>query len=89
MDLKIEKVDDLTFTIFTGKNGDPNQPVPWADFDAYLAGQWGLMASPTWLDAVDGRPVAGRPAGRHRARSSSRATPRATASSSPATRTTG
>ena len=32
MDLKIEKVDDLTFTIFTGKNGDPAQPVPWADF---------------------------------------------------------
>ena len=27
MDLKIEKVDDMTFTIFTGKGGDPNQPV--------------------------------------------------------------
>ena len=26
MELKIEKVDDFTFTIFTGKNGDPNSP---------------------------------------------------------------
>ena len=29
MELKIEKVDDMTFTIFTGKGGDPDQPVPW------------------------------------------------------------
>ncbi len=54
----------MTFTIFTGKNGDPNQPVPWADFAAYLAGQWGLMASPTWLDAVDADPtMAAQPVG--------------------------
>ena len=52
MDLKIEKLDDMSFTIFTGKNGDPNTPVPWPDFDAYLAGQWGLIGSPTWLEAV-------------------------------------
>ena len=64
MDLKIEKVDDLTFTIFTGKNGDPNQPVPWADFATYLAGQWGMMASPTWLDEVVADPsAAARPVG--------------------------
>jgi len=50
--LKIEQTDDLTFTIFTGKNGDPAAPLPWPGFDAYLAGQWGLIASPTWLDAV-------------------------------------
>ena len=29
LELKIEKVDDITFTIYTGKNGDPDQPVPW------------------------------------------------------------
>jgi peptide/nickel transport system substrate-binding protein len=64
MQLKIEKVDDLTFTIFTGKNGDPNKPVPWLDFNAYLAGQWGFMASPTWLEEVKTNPeAAARPVG--------------------------
>ncbi len=51
--LVIERVDDLTFTIATGFNGDPNQPVSWPGLDAYLTGQWGLIASPTWLEAVD------------------------------------
>ncbi len=41
MDLKIEKVDDMTLKIYTGKGGDPNQPVSWPDFDAYLAGAMG------------------------------------------------
>ncbi len=50
---KIEKVDDMTFTIFTGKDGDPAQPLPWPGFDFYLTGQLGLIASPTWLKAVD------------------------------------
>ncbi len=50
-ELLIEKVDDLTFTIKTGFNGDPNQPVPWPTFGYYMAGQWGFMASPTWIDA--------------------------------------
>ena len=62
--LKIEKVDDSTFTIYTGKGGDPNQPLPWANFPLYLAGQWGLMASPTWLDQVDADPTkASQPVG--------------------------
>jgi peptide/nickel transport system substrate-binding protein len=64
MELKIEKVDDMTFTIFTGKGGDPNKPVPWRDFDAYLTAQWGFMASPKWLKAIDTNPeVAAHPVG--------------------------
>lgn len=55
---KIEKVDDMTFTIFTGKDGDPAQPLPWPGFDFYLTGQLGLIASPTWLKAVDADPTA-------------------------------
>ena len=50
--LKIEKADDMTFTMFTGKDGDPNQPLPWPGLPAILTGQVGLIASPTWLDAV-------------------------------------
>jgi peptide/nickel transport system substrate-binding protein len=49
---KTTTVDPQTFTMFTGKNGDPNTPVTWPGFDLYLTGQWGLIASPTWLDAV-------------------------------------
>jgi peptide/nickel transport system substrate-binding protein len=52
-EIKITKADDMTFTIFTGKDGDPNTPLPWPGFDYYLAGQLGLIASPTWLKAVD------------------------------------
>ena len=51
--LKIEKADDMTFTIFTGKDGDPAQPLPWPGFDVFLTSQFGLIASPTWLAAVD------------------------------------
>jgi peptide/nickel transport system substrate-binding protein len=51
--LKIEKVDDSSFTIFTGKDGDPASPLPWPGFDVYLTGQLGLIASPAWLAAVD------------------------------------
>ena len=51
--LKIEKADDMTFTIFTGTNGDPAQPLPWPGFDVVLTSQFGLVASPTWLKAVD------------------------------------
>ena len=51
-ELKIEKVDDMTFTIFTGLDGDPAAPMPWPGFDVYLTAQWGLIASPTWLDGV-------------------------------------
>jgi ABC-type transport system substrate-binding protein len=48
----IDKVDDMTFTIKTGKGGDLSQPRPWATLPSYLAGQLGFMASPTWLEAV-------------------------------------
>ena len=57
MVLKIEKADDSTFTIFTGKGGDPAQPLSWPGFDFYLTGQLGLIASPTWLAAVDTDPT--------------------------------
>ena len=56
-EFKIEKVDDMTLTIFTGKDGDPAQPLPWPGFDFYLTGQLGLIASPTWLTAVDTDPT--------------------------------
>ncbi len=50
----MEVIDDRTFTMQTGFDGDPSQPLPWPLFPYYLAGQWGLIASPTWLAAVDG-----------------------------------
>jgi peptide/nickel transport system substrate-binding protein len=50
----MEKIDDFTFTIATGLNGDPAQPLSWPLFPYYLGGQLGLIASPTWLAAVDG-----------------------------------
>jgi peptide/nickel transport system substrate-binding protein len=48
-----EVVDDMTFKLLTGKNGDPSQPVAWPLFPYFLAGQAGFMASPTWLAEVD------------------------------------
>ncbi len=48
----IEATDELTFTITTGKQGDLSQPVSWATLPAFLAGQLGFIASPTWLEAV-------------------------------------
>ena len=51
--LKIEKADDMTFTIFTGLSGDATKPLPWPGFDFVLTSQFGLIASPTWLKAVD------------------------------------
>lgn len=50
--LVMEKVDDLTFTIATGADGDASKPLPWPLFPYYLGGQAAFMASPTWLDAV-------------------------------------
>jgi len=49
----MEKLDDFTFTLQTGFNGDPDNPIPWPLFPYYLGGQAGLMASPTWLDAAE------------------------------------
>ncbi len=48
----MEKIDDYTFTIAMGLDGDPAKPLSWPLFPYYLGGQAGLMASPTWLDAV-------------------------------------
>ncbi len=53
----MEKLDDYTFTIATGKNGDINQPVSWYLFPYYLTGQAAFMASPTWLAAADADPA--------------------------------
>jgi peptide/nickel transport system substrate-binding protein len=50
--LAIEATGDLSFTIKTGKGGDLSQPLPWPNLPASLSGQLGLIASPTWLDAV-------------------------------------
>ena len=36
--LVTEKLDDYTFTIATGKNGDPAQPVSWWRFPYFLTG---------------------------------------------------
>lgn len=51
--LVTETLDEYTFTIATGKDGDPTQPLPWPLFPYGLGGQFGLIASPTWLAAVD------------------------------------
>ena len=62
--LKIDIVDDLTFTIYTGQDGDPDKPISWRDFPDQLTGQWGLIASPQWLDAVVKNPdLATQPVG--------------------------
>lgn len=62
--LLINKIDDMTFTLQTGKDGDPNNPIPWPLFPYYLGGQLGLIASPTWLAAVDANPdLASQPVG--------------------------
>ncbi|MFM8649484.1 MAG: ABC transporter substrate-binding protein [Actinomycetota bacterium] len=52
-DLVMEQIDDFTFTIATGKSGDLSNPLPWPGFPYYFGGQWGLIASPTWLAEVD------------------------------------
>ncbi len=62
--LKIEQLDDLTFVIFTGDDGDPEKPLPWRNFPHALAGQWGLIASPFWLAEVAENPeLATQPVG--------------------------
>lgn len=61
---KSEVVDGQTFTLFTGKDGDGANPIPWPGFDFYLTGQWGLVASPAYLDAAKADPtVASKPVG--------------------------
>ena len=55
---KTKTLDPMSFTIYMGKNGDPTKPLSWPGFDFYLTGQWGLIASPTWLDKVKKDPTA-------------------------------
>lgn len=50
--LDIRIVDDMTLTIHTGKGGDPTRPVPWPTLPYALTSQFGLIASPAWLQAV-------------------------------------
>lgn len=57
MELKIIKNDDLSFTVFTGKNGDATQPLPWPGFAGAFTTQWALIASPKWLDEVKADPA--------------------------------
>ena len=54
---KSTSADAQTFTLYTGKNGDPAKPIAWPGFDFYLCGQWGLIASPKWLDEVKADPT--------------------------------
>jgi peptide/nickel transport system substrate-binding protein len=64
MILKIEQVDEMSFVIYTGEDGDPEQPLPWRNFPHTLTGQWGLIASPFWLAAVADDPeLATQPVG--------------------------
>lgn len=64
MIIKIDKLDDLSFVIYTGKGGDPEQPLAWRDFPHTLIGQWGLIASQQWLEAVVDNPeLAAQPVG--------------------------
>lgn len=59
-----EVVDDYTFTLFTGLDGDGANPISWPGFPFYLTGQWGLIASPAYLDAAKADPtVAAKPVG--------------------------
>ena len=64
MILKIEQLDELTFVIYTGDDGDPQRPLPWRNFPHTLTGQWGLIASPFWLAEVGESPeLATQPVG--------------------------
>ena len=64
MILKIDKLDDMTFVIYTGRNGDPEQPISWRYLPYFLTSQLGLIASPTWLEAVAENPeLAAQPVG--------------------------
>lgn len=51
--LMIEATGEYSLRITLGKAGDPNQPLSWPLFPYYLSGQFGLIGSPTWLQAVE------------------------------------
>ncbi|MFM2077998.1 MAG: hypothetical protein RJA49_1888 [Actinomycetota bacterium] len=50
--LDITATGDMTFEIKTGFNGDVTKPLPWPGLPFALGTQWGLIASPKWLDDV-------------------------------------
>jgi peptide/nickel transport system substrate-binding protein len=51
-ELLITATGPMTVEVRTGLDGDPNQPRPWPTFPYSMGTQWGLIASPTWLQAV-------------------------------------
>ena len=55
--LVMEKIDEFTFTIATGLNGDASSPLPWPLFPYYLGGQFAFMASQQWLESVAADPA--------------------------------
>lgn len=62
--LKIEQVDEYTFTVFLGKDGDPERPSPFPRFPTVFTTQWGMMASVEWLEATAEDPsLASQPVG--------------------------
>lgn len=62
--LMVKRHDRFSFTLFTGRDGDANEPVPWPLFPGAFALQVGFIASPTWLQAVkDGSASASEPVG--------------------------
>jgi peptide/nickel transport system substrate-binding protein len=54
--LKIDQLDEMSFVIYTGEDGDPERPLRWRNFPHTLTGQWGLIASPFWLAEVAENP---------------------------------
>ncbi len=50
--LDITVTGDMTFQIKTGFNGDVTKPLTWPNLPLALGTQWGLIASPKWLDDV-------------------------------------
>ena len=50
--MAVEATGPLTFSVKLGFAGDLNQAMAWPGFPFAFGTQWGLIASPTWLDAV-------------------------------------
>lgn len=51
-DFLISATGPMTLEVRTGRDGNVDNPVSWPSFPYALSTQWGLMASPTWLQAV-------------------------------------
>lgn len=50
--LDITVTSPMSFQVKTGFNGDVTKPLPWPGMPNSLGTQWGLIASPKWLDDV-------------------------------------